>query len=86
MHSRIGSARLFSSFFCLLLVLLVVILLAVSFGSTAATNMAIQSDTQLTVTCPAGTGTVDVTVTTQAGTSATSPADQFSYVILRAGG
>lgn len=56
---------------------------AVSFGPNAATNMAIQSDTQLTVTCPAGTGTVDVTVTTQAGTSATSPADQFSYIILK---
>jgi hypothetical protein len=57
---------------------------AVSFGSTAATNMAIQSDTQMTVTCPGGTGTVDVTVTTQAGTSATSPADQFSYFVLKA--
>jgi hypothetical protein len=59
---------------------------AVSFGSTAATNMAIQSDAQLTVTCPAGTGTVDVTVTTQAGMSAASPAGQFSYFVLRAGG
>ena len=29
---------------------------------------------------PAGSGTVDVTVVTPNGTSATSPADQFSYV------
>ena len=59
---------------------------AVSFGSAPATNMAIQSDTQMTVTCPAGTDTVDVTVTTQAGTSAISPADQFGYFVLRADG
>jgi hypothetical protein len=55
---------------------------AVSFGPTAATNMTIQSDTQMTVTCPAGSGTVDVTVTTQAGTSATSSADQFTYFVV----
>jgi hypothetical protein len=59
---------------------------AVNFGANTATNMAIQSDTQLTVTFPAGTGTVDVIVTTQAGTSATGPADQFSYFVLRAEG
>ena len=33
----------------------------------------------LTVTAPAGTGTVDVTVTTPNGTSATSSADHFTY-------
>ena len=33
----------------------------------------------ITATSPAGTGTVDVTVTTPGGTSATSPADQFTY-------
>ena len=37
------------------------------------------SDTSITATSPAGTGTVDVTVTTPSGTSATSPADQFTY-------
>ena len=37
-------------------------------------------DTSITADSPAGTGTVDVTVTTPAGTSATSPADQFTYV------
>ena len=38
------------------------------------------SATSITATSPAGTGTVDVTVTTVGGTSATSPADQFTYV------
>ena len=53
---------------------------AVSFGATMAT---IVSDTasQLVVTSPAGTvGTVDVTVVTASGSSATSAADQFTYV------
>ena len=53
----------------------------VSFGTVAATNLAVASDTQLTVTSPpaAAAGTVDVTVTTPAGTSAITPADQFTY-------
>ena len=38
------------------------------------------SATSITATAPAGTGTVDVTVTTPGGTSATSSADQFTYV------
>ena len=44
---------------------------AVKFGGVAAT---ISSDTatQIVATSPAGTGTVDVTVTTAGGTSATS--------------
>ena len=33
----------------------------------------------MSVTAPAGTGTVDVTVTTTGGTSATSPADRYQY-------
>jgi hypothetical protein len=53
----------------------------VSFGTVSAA-MTIVSDTQITATIPAGTGTVDVTVTTPAGTSATSPADQFSYIVI----
>jgi hypothetical protein len=36
--------------------------------------------TQLTVLPPAGTGTVDVTVSNDAGTSATTAADHYSYV------
>ena len=35
--------------------------------------------TTITATSPAGTGTVDVTVVTPGGTSATLPADQFTY-------
>src|SRR5208282_1875852 len=37
------------------------------------------SDTQIVATSPAGMEVVDVTVTTGAGTSVTSPADKFSY-------
>ena len=37
------------------------------------------SPTTIIATSPAGTGTVDVTVTTAKGTSATSSADQFAY-------
>jgi hypothetical protein len=53
--------------------------LAVYFGDVPATNF-INSDTQITATAPAGTGTVDVTVVSTGGTSATSSADQFTYV------
>lgn len=55
---------------------------SVSFGSVPGTNLVVANDAQLTVTSSAATasGTVDVTVTTAAGTSATTPADQFSYV------
>ena len=53
---------------------------AVSFGGTAAAAFTVSSPTSITATAPAGTGTVDVTVTTPQGTSATSAADQYSYV------
>jgi IPT/TIG domain/BNR repeat-like domain len=54
---------------------------AVSFGAAAATVQPGGTDTQLTVTSPAAnaSGPVDVTVTTPAGTSAITPADQFTY-------
>ena len=53
---------------------------SVLFGSVLGTNLTVVSDTQLTVTSPAQAGgTVDVTVTAPAGTSATSAADQFTY-------
>jgi hypothetical protein len=53
---------------------------AVTFGDAAATNLKFVSDTTLTVTSPPGTaGTVHVTVTTTAGTSATTVNDQFTY-------
>ena len=51
---------------------------AVAFGSTPATVTA-DSATSITATAPPGIGTVDVTVTTPDGTSATSSADQFTY-------
>ncbi len=55
----------------------------VDFGSSnPATNVKVKSGTRITCTSPGDTGTetVDVTVTTAGGTSATSSADQFSYV------
>ena len=52
---------------------------AVKFGGNAAGAVSVVSATQITATSPAGTGTVDVTVTTAGGTSAASGADQFSY-------
>jgi hypothetical protein len=58
----------------------------VRFGATPATNFTVSSDSQITATSPAGNGIVDVTVTTPGGTSATSPSDQFTYVVLGAPG
>ena len=64
----------------------------VLFGSTPATYFE-DGATDITATAPAGTGTVDITVINDAGTSATSAADEFtymtgpvvSYVALKAG-
>ena len=53
---------------------------AVKFGGTAASSFTFNSGTSISATSPAGTGTVDVTVTTPGGTSATSAADQFTYL------
>jgi autotransporter passenger strand-loop-strand repeat protein len=55
---------------------------AVSFGSTPAASFNVVSSTQITVTEPAGAAghTVDVTVTTPGGKSATSSADKFKFV------
>lgn len=53
---------------------------SVQFGATAATSFIINSNTQITAVSPPGTGTVDVTVTTPVGTTATSPADLFIYI------
>lgn len=55
---------------------------AVRFGATLASFFVINSTT-ITATAPAhSVGVVDVTVTTPAGTSATSSADQFTYFNL----
>jgi hypothetical protein len=57
---------------------------AVNFGSTPVTSFLSDTATQITLLSPAGTGTVDATVTTAAGTSAISSADQYRYVPPRA--
>jgi hypothetical protein len=55
----------------------------VHFGTAAATDVVEDSATELTVTGPAhAEGSVDVTVTTPGGTSATSSADRFGYLRL----
>jgi hypothetical protein len=52
---------------------------AVRFGSTPATTLDVKSDTEITVTSPAGTGTVQVTVTTPSGTATTTAQSGFVY-------
>lgn len=52
---------------------------AVHFGKTAG-KIVSDSASQIVVLSPAGAGTVDVTVTTSAGTSAVLAADRFTYV------
>ncbi len=53
---------------------------SVSFGGTPGTSLVVVNDSQVTVTAPAhAVGSVDVTVTTPNGTSATSAADTFTY-------
>lgn len=52
---------------------------AVTVGTVPATNVAVANDTSLTFTSPAvPAGTLDVTVTTPAGVSLTSSADQIT--------
>ena len=53
---------------------------AVKFGSTNASSYQVNSASSITAAAPAGSGTVDVTVSTIGGTSVTSPADQYTYV------
>lgn len=53
---------------------------SVQFGTVAASSVNVTSPETLTVVAPAqARGTVDVTVTTPAGTSQTSSSDQFTY-------
>ena len=53
----------------------------VYFGSKAASNITDVSSTEIIASSPTATGgTVDVTVTTPDGTSATSSGDRFTYV------
>jgi hypothetical protein len=52
---------------------------AVKFGATNAASFTVNSDSSITAISPAGSGTVDVTVTTPGGNGA-SPGDHFTYV------
>ena len=52
----------------------------VKFGTAKASALKAESATQVTATSPAGSGTVDVTVSTPGGTSATSAADEYTYI------
>jgi alpha-tubulin suppressor-like RCC1 family protein len=52
---------------------------AVRFGSASAVRITLHSATSITAVSPPGKGTVDVTVTSGAGTSPTRVADRFSY-------
>jgi IPT/TIG domain len=52
----------------------------VMFGATSASNVKVNSASSITAESPAGTGLVNVTVTTPGGTSKELLADQFSYV------
>ena len=54
----------------------------VKFGAAGA-FIVTDTGTQIVAVSPAGTGTVDVTVTTAAGTSATSAADRFTYTTIQ---
>ena len=52
----------------------------VKFGTTPATGVTFVASNQIKAKAPAhGAGTVDITVTTAGGTSATSAADQYTY-------
>jgi hypothetical protein len=52
----------------------------VLFGTAAGTQVTVNArGTSLTVSSPAGSGTVDVTVTTPAGISPLRPGDRFTY-------
>lgn len=52
---------------------------AVNFGANPATDFTVVSATRIVAVAPAGTGTVDVTVTNSAGTSQTSAQTKYTY-------
>lgn len=56
---------------------------AVTFGSVAATDVQVVSDSELTAVVPAATasGSVDVTVTSAAGTSTVTESDSYAFVL-----
>lgn len=54
----------------------------VLFGTKAGTKLKVTSDSQLQVTAPSGSGTVDVKVTTPTGSSGAAEAARFRYVAV----
>jgi hypothetical protein len=55
---------------------------AVRFGSTQAPTFSVPNEREIEAVSPLGSGTVDVTVETGGGSSATSAADRFTYNVL----
>ena len=53
----------------------------VKFGQKKASSVTVVSESTIIAKSPTGTGVVDVTVTTPGGTSQTSAADHFSYLV-----
>ncbi len=53
---------------------------AVKFGTTGAESFKINSPTSIEAVAPSGSGTVEVSVMTERGTSTATTADDFSYV------
>jgi hypothetical protein len=53
---------------------------AVKFATKAAVSFAVESSSSITAVAPAGTGTVNVTVTTPAGVSPLRAPDRFTYL------
>jgi len=54
---------------------------SVEFGGVAATSFTVNTDSSITAVAPAHmAGTIDITVTTSGGTSATLSADHFTYI------
>jgi GH24 family phage-related lysozyme (muramidase) len=54
--------------------------ISVGFGDISVPDMTVDSDTQITVTVPDGSGNVPVTVTTPAGSSTPSGNAEFAYL------
>jgi alpha-tubulin suppressor-like RCC1 family protein len=54
----------------------------VRFGPSSAASFKVNAEGSITAVAPAGSGTVDVTVTTPAGTSTTGPPDHYTYLTV----
>ena len=55
---------------------------SIKFGTTPATGVTVRSETQLVAIAPAhAAGTVGISVTTPGGTSATTPADLYKFIV-----